>query len=176
MKESASPGRESRRKKGQNVNSRTVRGKRGWPLSLAWAAALVGTTVVLSAAVNPLFGDPSTGTGWRLWHLHYLLCCPSPFGGGGCNGDIATLGNRQPPCLSAKPRAGATVGGAMVVAIRPGRRTPTGGRSLPRPSRMQYCRVFASTTDLLEGHPTRFLGIRPRSFPSVGPAGGRPPC
>ena len=30
--------------------------KRGWLVSLAWAGALVGGVIVLSAVVNPLFG------------------------------------------------------------------------------------------------------------------------
>ena len=29
---------------------------RSWPVSLAWAGALVGVAIVLSAVVNPLFG------------------------------------------------------------------------------------------------------------------------
>ena len=30
--------------------------KRSWPVALAWAGALVGASIVLSAVVNPLFG------------------------------------------------------------------------------------------------------------------------
>ena len=30
--------------------------QRGWPVALAWAGALVGGAVILSAVVNPLFG------------------------------------------------------------------------------------------------------------------------
>ena len=30
--------------------------KRSWPVALAWAGALTGGSVILSAVVNPLFG------------------------------------------------------------------------------------------------------------------------
>lgn len=34
----------------------TASARRSWPVALAWAAVLVGASVILSAVVNPLFG------------------------------------------------------------------------------------------------------------------------
>ena len=56
MKGPARPRKKSRRQEDQSINSRTGPVKRSWPVSLGWAAALVGISVALSAAVNPLFG------------------------------------------------------------------------------------------------------------------------
>ena len=56
MKASASPRRGSKRNKGQRKDNGTGQAGRNWPVSLGWAAALVGIAVALSASVNPLFG------------------------------------------------------------------------------------------------------------------------
>ncbi len=43
-------------KKSGGAMPREVSANRSWPVSLAWAGALVGVAIVLSAVVNPLFG------------------------------------------------------------------------------------------------------------------------
>ncbi len=42
--------------KPEGANPGKARLERSWPVVLAWAGALVGGTVILSAVVNPLFG------------------------------------------------------------------------------------------------------------------------
>ena len=42
--------------KSEGAKPGKARLKRSWPVALAWAGALVGGAVILSAVVNPLFG------------------------------------------------------------------------------------------------------------------------
>ena len=56
MKHSKTPTAGSPQHSSDTTRPTEAKGRRGWAMSLGWAAAIVGIAILLSATVNPQFG------------------------------------------------------------------------------------------------------------------------